>query len=74
MTQSCVCIKVTIPHADKIIRSKLSVAMKRMQEVVQARVKNIFRAFHLIPLAEGGSGREPVEVRYVKCLMSHPMS
>ncbi|KAI7873771.1 hypothetical protein K492DRAFT_215133 [Lichtheimia hyalospora FSU 10163] len=54
---------VTIPHADKITRSKLSVAMKRMQEVVQARVKNIFRAFHLIPLAEGGSGREPVEVR-----------
>ncbi|KAI9310227.1 hypothetical protein BX666DRAFT_1870497 [Dichotomocladium elegans] len=55
--------EVTIPNMEKTNRQTLALALKRMQEVVQTRVKNIFRAFHLIPLTEGGQSRESVEVR-----------
>ena len=48
---------------DKVTRSTLPVAMKRMQEVVQARIKNIFKAFHFVPSGDIGIGRDPVEVR-----------
>ena len=44
-------------------RSTLPVTMKRMQEVIQARIKNIFKALHFVPSGDTGIGRDPVEVR-----------
>ncbi|KAI9468670.1 hypothetical protein BDB00DRAFT_863586 [Zychaea mexicana] len=55
--------EVTIPNVDKVTRSTLPVAMKRMQEVIQARIKNIFRAFNFVPSADNGISRDPIEVR-----------
>ncbi|KAI8138474.1 hypothetical protein BJV82DRAFT_523368 [Fennellomyces sp. T-0311] len=49
--------------ADVCVSALVYLAMKRMQEVFQSRIKNIFRAFHLVPSTDSGTGRDPVEVR-----------
>lgn len=51
--------------------SIVPIAIKRMQERLQVKTKNIFRALHLIPLtAEGNAPNPPVEVRYLFLLPS----
>ncbi|CAO3639163.1 unnamed protein product [Mucor hiemalis] len=51
--------------------SIVPIAVKRMQERLQVKTKNIFRALHLIPLtAEGNAPNPPVEVRSLFLLPS----
>ncbi|KAK4516767.1 uncharacterized protein ATC70_011745 [Mucor velutinosus] len=62
---------VVFVMADVSLSSTAPAAIKKMQESLQSRMKNIFRALHLIPLKpEGNSSHPPVEVRSLFILPS----
>ncbi|KAL7334063.1 hypothetical protein PS15p_202883 [Mucor circinelloides] len=57
--------------ADVGFSSIVPATIKKMQDTLQSRMKNIFRALHLIPMKpEGNSSHPPVEVRSLFILPS----
>ncbi|KAL9546355.1 hypothetical protein MBANPS3_006709 [Mucor bainieri] len=55
---------VVFVMADVSLSSMVPATIKKMQDTLQSRMKNVFRALHLIPLKpEGNSSHPPVEVR-----------
>ncbi|GAN00747.1 hypothetical protein MAM1_0002d00169 [Mucor ambiguus] len=55
---------VVFVMADVSMSSMTPATIKKMQDSLQSRMKNIFRALHLMPLKpEGNSSHPPVEVR-----------